>query len=169
MIKNPPASAGDVGLISGSGRSPGEGNGNPLQYSHLGQPMVGGAWRATVHGVAKSQTRLSKQQQQTTPQLRAALAVSSLGLCPPAPRLPPSSAWNSPVYLSFTAYHLWKGTVGLAERRWLLRSCSALWTHTCHAAPLASGLSWPTRVAASRGRDFLLVCVAVAPHMVAST
>ena len=51
--------AGDSGLIPGSGRSPGEGNGNPLQYSCLENPMEGGAWWATVHGVAKSQTRLS--------------------------------------------------------------------------------------------------------------
>ena len=52
-IKNLPAKAGDVGLISGSGRLPGEGNGNPLQYSCLENPMDRGAWRATVHGVAK--------------------------------------------------------------------------------------------------------------------
>ena len=51
--------AGDLGLISGLGRSPGEGNGNPLQYSFLENPMDGGAWWATVHGVAKSQTQLS--------------------------------------------------------------------------------------------------------------
>ena len=51
--------AGDPGLIPGLGRSPGEGNGDPLQYSSLENPMDGGAWRATVHGVAKSQTRLS--------------------------------------------------------------------------------------------------------------
>ena len=51
--------AGDPGLIPGSGRSPGEGNGNPLQYSRLENPMDGGAWLATVHGVAKSRTRLS--------------------------------------------------------------------------------------------------------------
>ena len=43
-------SAGDLGLMPGSGRSPGEGNGNPLQYSCLGNPMDRGAWRATVHG-----------------------------------------------------------------------------------------------------------------------
>ena len=49
-------SAGDVGLIPGLGRSPGEGNGNPLQYSCLGNPMDRGAWRATVHGVAESDT-----------------------------------------------------------------------------------------------------------------
>ena len=48
--------AGDPTLIPGSGRSPGEGNSNPLQYSHLGNPMDRGAWRATVHGVAKSWT-----------------------------------------------------------------------------------------------------------------
>ena len=60
MIKNPPANAGDEGLISGLGRSPGEGNGNPLQYSSLGNPMDRGAWRPIVHGVEKSGTRLSE-------------------------------------------------------------------------------------------------------------
>ena len=50
---------GDLGSIPGSGRSPGEGNGNPLQYSCLENPMDGGAWRATVHRVEKSWTRLS--------------------------------------------------------------------------------------------------------------
>ena len=53
VVKNPPANAGDVGLIPGSGRSPGEGNGNPLQYSCLGNPMDREAWWATVHGVTK--------------------------------------------------------------------------------------------------------------------
>ena len=52
-------SAGDLGLIPGLGRSPGEGNGNPFQYSCLENSMDWGAWWATVHGVAKSQTRLS--------------------------------------------------------------------------------------------------------------
>ena len=58
-VKNPPANAGDSGSIPGLGRFPGEGNGNPLQYSCLGNPMEGGAWWATVHGVTKSQTPLS--------------------------------------------------------------------------------------------------------------
>ena len=53
MVKNLPANAGDTGSIPGSERSPGIGNGNPLQYSCLGYPMDRGAWRATVHGVAK--------------------------------------------------------------------------------------------------------------------
>ena len=56
MVKNLTASAGDirdVGLIPGSGRSAGEGNGNPLQYSCLGNPINKGTWQATVHGVAR--------------------------------------------------------------------------------------------------------------------
>jgi len=53
VIKNPPANAGNTGLISGLGRSPGEVNDNPLQYSCLGNPMDRGAWWATVCGVAK--------------------------------------------------------------------------------------------------------------------
>ena len=55
MVKNPPANSGDAGLIPGSGR-PTVGNGNPLQYSGLENPMDKGALWATVHGVAKSQT-----------------------------------------------------------------------------------------------------------------
>ena len=51
--------AGGPGSIPGSGRSPGEGNGNPLQYSCLENPMDRGAWQATVHGVTKSQAQLS--------------------------------------------------------------------------------------------------------------
>ena len=51
--------AGDLGWIPGSGRSPGEGNGNPLQYSLLENSMDRGAWQATVHGVAKNRTGLS--------------------------------------------------------------------------------------------------------------
>ena len=58
-LKNPPANAGDMGSISGLGGSPGEGNGSPLQYSCLGNPIGRGAWWATVHGVAKSRTQLS--------------------------------------------------------------------------------------------------------------
>ena len=54
--------AGDPGSIPGSGRSPGEGNGNPLQYSCLENPMEGGAWWAAVHGVAKSQSFSLKEQ-----------------------------------------------------------------------------------------------------------
>ena len=58
VVKNLPANEGDAGWIPGSRRSPGGGNGNPLQYSCLGNPMDRGAWQATSHGVAK-ETRLS--------------------------------------------------------------------------------------------------------------
>ena len=57
--KESACNAGDPGSIPGSGRSPGEGNDNPLPYSCLGNPMDRGAWWATVHGVTKSQTQLS--------------------------------------------------------------------------------------------------------------
>ena len=53
VVKNPSANAGDASSVPGSGRSPGEGDGNPPQYSCLEIPMDGGAWRAIVHGVAK--------------------------------------------------------------------------------------------------------------------
>ena len=56
VVKNLPANAGDPGSIPGSGRSLGDGNGNPLQYSCLGNPMDRGAWWAAVHGVTKSRT-----------------------------------------------------------------------------------------------------------------
>ena len=57
VVKNLPAGAGNSGSIPGSGRSPAEGNGNPLQYPCLGNPMDRGAWRATVLGVAKGLDR----------------------------------------------------------------------------------------------------------------
>ena len=56
VAKNLPANAEDLGSISGWGRYPGGGNGNPLQYSCLENPMDRGTWQAIVHGVAKSQT-----------------------------------------------------------------------------------------------------------------
>ena len=56
MVNNPPANAGDLGSISGSGRSPGEGSDNPLQCSCLENPMDRGAWWGTVHGATESNT-----------------------------------------------------------------------------------------------------------------
>ena len=67
MIKNLPDNAGDADSIPGLGRSPGEGNGNPLQYSCLGSPMNREAWRATVHGVTGVRhDAVIKEQQQAT-------------------------------------------------------------------------------------------------------
>ena len=74
MVKNSPANAGDVGLIPGSGRPPGEGNVNPLQYSCLENIMDRGAWWAIVQGVTKSQTQLSTHSKERT----KALEVSSV-------------------------------------------------------------------------------------------
>ena len=59
MLKNLPASAGDMDSIPGLGRSPGEKNGNPVQYSCLENSMDRGVWPATVHGITKSQIQLS--------------------------------------------------------------------------------------------------------------
>ena len=63
VVRNPPANAGDIrdaGLIPGLGRSPSEGNGNPLQYSCQENPVDRGAWQATVPGVAKSLKQLKR-------------------------------------------------------------------------------------------------------------
>ena len=59
VINNLPANAGDMGMIPGWGSSPAKENGNPLQYSCLGNPKDRGAWQAIAHGVAKSQIPLS--------------------------------------------------------------------------------------------------------------
>ena len=67
MVKNPPANAGvirDAGPITRSGRSPGEGHGNPLQDSCLENPMDGGVWQSIIHRVTKSWTRLKRHSMQ---------------------------------------------------------------------------------------------------------
>ena len=69
VVKNPPASIRDLGLIPGLGRSPVRGHGNPLQYSCLENPMDRGAWRATVLRVAKSQTKLKQHLDSLSQQL----------------------------------------------------------------------------------------------------
>ena len=70
--------AGDVGLIPGSGRSPGGGHGDSLQYSCLGNPTDGGARRATVHRVAKSQTRLKQLGTETNMTLYEIFCILSI-------------------------------------------------------------------------------------------
>ena len=68
MVKNPPANAGDtrdMSSIPGLGRAPREGNGNPLQYSCLENPMDRGAWQAIIHRVARIRHDLATKQQQT--------------------------------------------------------------------------------------------------------
>ena len=85
MSKEPACNAGDagdLGSILGLGRSPGEGNGNPLQYSCLESPMDGGTWQATVHRVTKSQTRLKQVSTCDTP------ILYSFNKCMPAYHVP---------------------------------------------------------------------------------
>ena len=65
-VKASACNAGDLGLIPGSGTSPGEGNSNPLQYPCLENPMDGGAWWATVHGVAQHRPRLKRLSSSST-------------------------------------------------------------------------------------------------------
>ena len=81
VVKNPPANAGDVSSIPGSRRSPGEGNGNPLHCSHLGNPMDRGAWWVIVHGVAKVRYDLTTKQNKTEviDELRKRVNCLSLG------------------------------------------------------------------------------------------
>ena len=65
LVKNPPANAGDAGLIPGLGRSSGERNDKPFQFSCLGNPMDKEAWQTTIHGVARvGHSLVTKQQQQ---------------------------------------------------------------------------------------------------------
>ena len=78
MAKNLPANAGDVGLIPGSGRFPGEGNGNPLQYSGLENSMDRGVWWTTVHRVTQGWTRLSDSTTMTYGELMHTHHLSSL-------------------------------------------------------------------------------------------
>ena len=82
-VKKLPANTGDVGSIPGSGRSPGGGNGNPLQYSCLGNPTDRGAWQTTVHGVARTDHDLRTK----PPPPRSGRAGSSQS--PPAADAPP--------------------------------------------------------------------------------
>ena len=104
VVKNPPANAGDMGLILGSGRSPGEENGNPLQHSCLENPTDREAWQAIVHGVAKSQTWLKWLSTQATVPFPLAACLA-----------PPLDFWHtgpSSIHLLFfstwqTPSHLW--------------------------------------------------------------
>ena len=78
MVKNPPANAGDMCSIPGSGRTPGEGNGNPLQCSCLENPTERRAWWATVHGVARVGHDLATKQQTTKREVLEFLKYSLL-------------------------------------------------------------------------------------------
>ena len=82
MVKKPPANAGEMDSIRGLGRSPGEGNGNPLQYSCLENPMDRGAWQATVYGVARVGHNWATKQQQQQLGVGSCFQKSSLQFAP---------------------------------------------------------------------------------------
>ena len=119
MVKNPPActaDAGDVALIPGSGRSPGGGNGNPLQYSWLENRMDRGVWWATVHGVAKNQTQSSTHASKLSLMFVKSLAwggkcmlllsrFSHVRLC----ATPKMAAYQDPLSLGFSRQEHWSG------------------------------------------------------------
>ena len=88
--KESACNAGDPGLIPGSERSPGEGNGNPLQYSCLENPMDRGAWQATVHAVVRVRHDLVTKQQQSLACLSGPRLCNSMGLKPDPKRSHPS-------------------------------------------------------------------------------
>ena len=84
MVKKSVFKAGEPGFIPGSGRSLREGKSNPLQYSWLENPMDRGAWRAAVHGVAKSQTQLSDEHTQNRNLSGGTFGLSPGGTAQPA-------------------------------------------------------------------------------------
>ena len=88
MVKNPPANAGDardLGLIPGSRRPPGIRNGNPLQYSCLGNLMDRGAWRATAHGITESDTTEHLNRTELMEEVRAESGLRECHLTHPPP------------------------------------------------------------------------------------
>ena len=97
VVKNPPANAGDASSIPELGRSPGEGNGKPLQYSCLGNPMDRGVWRATVSPwIAKYQTWLSTQTHEIncTSCLKTGISLGCSAPPPCRPRSPGRGSWH---------------------------------------------------------------------------
>ena len=106
VVKNLPASAGDTGdagWLPGWERSPGGGHGNPLQYACLENPMDRGAWRAVVHGVAKSRTRLSTQHRTGSPDVRWALGRGDQHL--PSPKQPNTASSGFTVLCRYCVSH----------------------------------------------------------------
>ena len=174
VVKNLPAKAGDVrdkGLIPGSGRFPGEGNGNPFQYSCLENSMDCGAWQATVHRVANSQTRLK---QTSTYACTAAAATKSLQSCPTLFDPIDGSPLGSPVpgilqartlewvAISFSNARKWKVKVKSLSRAWLL---ATPWAAAYLASPTLgfsrqeywSGMPLPSPYACTYGCIWFLV------------
>ena len=130
--------AGDVGLIPGSGRSPGGGSGNPLQYSCLGNPMDRGGWWTTVHGVAKSQTRLK----------RLSSSSSSPTLCDPMDSSPSASSVHGISQASILEWVATSSSRGFSQpRNQTCISCIGRWIlyHCTSWEALIQELKWMLR------------------------
>ena len=146
-VKNPPANSGNTGSIPGSGRSPGKGNGNPLQYSCMRNPMDREAWWATVYGVSK-QVRYNLATNTKVIQLNAATA-KLLQSCPTSYDPIDSSLPGSPVSvilqartlewvaISFSNAWKWKVKVKSLSR---VRLLATPWS-AAHQAPPSMGFS----------------------------
>ena len=137
VVKNPPANAGDTDLILGLGRSPEEGNGKPLQYSCLGNPMDRGTWWSIVHKVAK--------ELDTTEQLNLLIRCLALvSLCPDKPKT--KHAVPMAEFLT-----LWNILVCWPRRRLLSNSESqhskqSRWVKHTVTVVMDATLSWPLAV-----------------------
>ena len=136
--------AGDAGSIPGLGRCPGAGNGNPLRYSCRGSPVDGGGWRAAVHGVAKSRTRLSAEHRRQPPLLVAARIVICSRLSCPLLRadVVGTAAWVPWRRRNFISRG--SGVGGLASRTSVAGSGPSPRGQTSHCAPMGwEGLGSP--------------------------
>ena len=118
MVKNPPSNA-DVGLIPGLRQSPGEGNGNPLQYPCLGNPMDRGVWWATVYGVTKSWTQLSWLKQWCESHDTEAVTWKSFS-CVWLFATPWTVAYHAPPSMGFSRQEYWSGVPLPSPERHLL-------------------------------------------------
>ena len=118
-MKESACNAEDQGLIPGLGRSPGEGNGNPLQYSCLGNPMDGGVWWPTVHRVTKCQTQLSD---------------FTLGF------YTNSESFTSyfPIWIPFISFS--SEVLARANTSKTMLNNSGECRHTCHLVPISEGM-----------------------------
>ena len=144
MSKNPPAcagDAGDMGPIPGSGRSPGGRNGNSLHCSCLRNPMDRGAWQATVHGVAKSQTQLTTHINKTT-------TTTFYEKCTERERQRDAETWRETEIL-----HLWSWgiKISLVDKTWRNAGYDLhLATHRHHCV-----LHWETLTLFQKGTIYL--------------
>ena len=116
---------GDAGSISGLGRSPGEGNGNPLQYPCLENPMDRGAWWATVHGVAKSQTWLKWLSRQAYGRCSRSLTLERAGIIKTMVRYHGTAPWRAVITETVISFGKNMEKLGILVFYWW--DCKMVW------------------------------------------